>query len=323
MQLFVSDFNSLVYKTVYSYDLFNSPSVILIYGPSGLGKTTMLNFLYQRMCKKRVSAEFINARTFSQRYAFAAQNNLLTSFRERFRSPKLLFVDDLQLLAGKTKTIGELFYTYEHVIGQEGKIIISLEADFPALGFLSEGLASRFLGGLVFKIKQPSNEEIERFIEYFLNKRNLYMEQEVISTLSGLVCNLQMAVNSINDFIVFSGLRGTGFDLKNFQDFLSESEEANLRKLEFHNIIRVTAEITDTTVDDLLGSKRTPRISEARQLAIYAIRSLLQCSYPEIGRNFSRGHGAIIHACGQIEKRITQDPDLRRKFNTINNFFQT
>jgi chromosomal replication initiator protein len=288
-----------------------------------MGKTTMLKFLYQRICNRRVSAEFINARTFAQKYAYAAQNNLLTSFRERYRSPKLLFMDDLQLLAGKTKTLGELFYTYEHVIEQEGKMIISLEADFPALGFLGEGLASRFLGGLALKIKQPSNEEIERFIQYYLNQKKIFLEQEVISTLSCLVCNLQMAVNIINDFIEFSGLKATGFDPVNFQEFLSKSEEANIRKLEFHNIIRVSAEIMKTTVDDLLGSKRTPGISEARQLAIYAIRSLCQCSYPEIGRYFSRGHGAIIYACKQMEKRIALDSDLRRKFDEINKFFQT
>ncbi|MDD4345776.1 MAG: DnaA/Hda family protein [Desulfitobacteriaceae bacterium] len=323
MQLFVSDFNSLVYKTIYSYDLVNSPSVILIYGPSGSGKTTMLEFLYQRISNKKVSAEFINARAFAQRYAYAAQNNLLTSFRERYRSPKLLFMDDLQLLAEKTKTIGELFYTYEYIIEQEGKMIICLEADFPALGFLGEGLASRFSGGLTLKIRQPSNEEIERFIEYYLNSRNLYMEQEVISALTGMECNLQMVVNTINDFIEFTGLKGTGFDLENFQEFLSKSEEANLRKLEFCNIIRVTAEIMNTTTDDLLGSRRTPGISEARQLAIYVIRLLCKCSYPEIGRYFSRGHGAMIYACRQMEKRIAGDSDLKRKFDAINKFFQS
>lgn len=321
MQLFVSDFNSLVYKTFNSYDLVNAPSVTLIYGPWGLGKTTMLNSLYQRIRTKRVSAEFINARSFAHKYAYAAQNNLLLPFRERFRSTKFLFMDDLQLLAGKTKTIGELFYTYEYLIERKGKMIISLEADFPALGFLGEGLASRFLGGLVLRIKQPSSDEIEKFTEYYLGKRNLYMEREVINALTDLVCNPGMAVSSINEFVDFSESRGIAFTLKYFQEFLRKSEETNSRKLEPQNVIRVTAEVTGTTADDLLGLKRTPKISEARQLAIYAIRFLCRISYPEIGRSFSRGHGAIIYACRQMERRIEQDVAIKQKFEAINKYF--
>jgi chromosomal replication initiator protein len=323
LQLFISDFNTLVFKTFNRYELVSAPSVILIYGPWGLGKTTMLNFLYQRMRKKKVLTEFLNARSFSQKYAYAAQNNLLLPFRERFRSLQLLFIDDLQLLAGKTKTLEELLYTYEHLIEREGKLIISFEADFPALGFLGEGLASRFLGGLVLTIKRPLNEEIERFIEYYLNKRNLSMEQEVTKTLSDLVYNLRMTVNSINGFIEFSESRGNTFTQNHFLEYLKISEKTNSRKLEPLNIIKITAGATDTTVTDLLGSKRTPKISEARQLAIYVIRILCNISYSEIGHIFSRGHGAIIHACRQTEKRIAQDLYLRQKFETINKFFLT
>lgn len=321
MQLFVSDFNSLVYKTLNSYDLVNAPSVTLIYGLSGLGKTAMLNFLYQRMRTKRVLTEFINARTFAQKYAYAAQNNLLFPFRERYRSPKLLFLDDLQLLAGKSKTLGELFYTYEYIIERGGKMIISLESDFPALGFLGEGLASRFLGGLVLKIKQPSSDEIERFSEYYLGKRDLCIEREVIKALTDLACNLGMAASSINEFVEFSELRGTALTLKYFQEYLRKSEETNLRKLEPLNVIRVTAEVTGTTTDDLIGFKRTPEISEARHLAIYAVRFLCHNSYPEIGRCFSRGHGAIIYACRQMEKRMELNIVIKQKFETINKFF--
>ncbi|HWQ72321.1 MAG TPA: DnaA/Hda family protein [Desulfitobacteriaceae bacterium] len=321
MRLFVSDFNSLAYKTFHNYKLVDAPAVTLIYGLAGLGKTTLLDYLYQSKQIKRIPAEYINARTFAQTYAYAAQNNLLFPFRERFRTPKILFMDDLHLLAGKSKTLGELFYTYEYIIEREGKLIISLEADFPALGFLGEGLASRFLGGLVLKIKQPSSPEIERFIEYYLAEKNLNMKREVIKAISDLVCNPGMAVSSINEFVKFSESKGKALTLKCFQEYLRKAQESNLRKLEPLNVIRVTAEVTGTTASELLGFKRTPKIAEARQLAIYAVRLLCHNSYPEIGRSFSRGHGAIIYACRKMEKRMEQDGALKQKLAAIKKFF--
>ncbi|MFZ3102029.1 MAG: DnaA/Hda family protein [Desulfitobacteriaceae bacterium] len=322
MRLFVSNFNSLIYQTIDNFNFINAPQVTLIYGPQGLGKTTVLNLLYQRMFKKKISVKLVNARNFTQEYAYAAQENMLDSFRERFRTPKLLLIDDLQLLARKPKTQVELLYTYEHIIEREGKMIISLEADFPELNFLGKALASRFLGGLVLTVKPPLSEEMEEFIDYYLDQRRLIMEREAVQCLASLVCNLKMAISSINKFIEFAELRQVALTLKYFQEFWSKLEETDSRKLETVNVIRVTAEVMGSTVEELIGFKRTPKIAEARQLAIYTSRFLCQSSYPEIGRWFSRGHGAIIYACQQMDKKLALDNALKQRFETILKFFR-
>ncbi|MHB8124799.1 MAG: helix-turn-helix domain-containing protein [Desulfitobacteriaceae bacterium] len=322
MRLYVSNFNSMIYQAIDNFNFYNTPQVTLIYGPPGLGKTTMLNLLYQRMRKNRISAELVNARAFAREYAFAVQQNFLISFRERFRSPKLLLIDDLQLLEGKPKTLVELFYTYEHIIQREGKMVISLTADFPALDFLGKGLASRFLGGLVLTVKQPLNEEMEEFINYYLDKRRLIMEREAVQYLASLVCNLQMVISSIEKFVEFAESRQVALTLKYFQEFWSKLEDTNSHKLEPANVIRVTAEVMGTTVEELLGVKRNPKIAEARQLAIYTIRFLCQNSYPEIGRSFSRGHAAIIYACQQMDKKLILDNALKQRFEAIVRVFR-
>ncbi len=317
MRLFVSDFNALIYQAIDKFNFDNAPQVTLIYGPQGLGKTTILNLLYQRMFRKRLLVELVNAQAFAQDYAYAAQENFLDSFRARFRSPKLLLIDDLQLLAGKPKTLVELFYTYEHIIEREGKMIISLEADFPELNFLGKGLASRLLGGLVLPVRQPLSEEIEEFINYYLEKRLLVMEREVVQALASLVCNLKMVINSIDKFVEFAEARQVALTLPYFQEFWTKLEAAKSRELEPVNVIRVSAEVMGITVEDLLGFKRTPKIAEARQLAIYSTRFLCRNSYPEIGRCFSRGHAAIIYACQQMDKKLALDHNLKQKFEAI------
>ncbi len=317
MRLFVGNFNSLIYQAIDNFNFITSPQVTLIYGPPGLGKTTLLNLLYHQMRKNKISVELVNARAFAQEYAYAAQENFLFSFRERFRSPKLFLLDDLQLLARKPKTQVELFYTYEHIIEREGKMIIILEADSPKLDFLGQGLASRFLGGLVLTVKQPLRDEMEEFIDFYLDKRRLIMEREAVQCLANLVCNLKVAISSVDKFVEFAESRQVALTLAYFQEFWLESDVANSRKLEPVNVIQVTAELMGITVEDLLGFKRTPKLTEARHLAMYTIRFLCRNSYPEIGRSFSRGHGAIIYACQQMDKKLTLDNALKERFETI------
>ncbi|HWQ88859.1 MAG TPA: DnaA/Hda family protein, partial [Desulfitobacteriaceae bacterium] len=295
----------------------NTPPVILIYGPQGLGKTTMLNFLYERIRREGVRTELINAQSFSRKYAYAAQNNLLPVFRKRYRSPQLLVIDDLQILAGKTQTLRELLYTYEHMTEYEGKIVVSLEADTPNLNFLGESLASRYLGGLVLRIRQPAREEMVDFIGYYLDKKYIRMEQDAVQYLAGLVNDLQMVASFLDKVSESAAKKPVAITLENLQLYWSKMEYINCRKTEPKNIIRVTAEVMEISEEDLLGFKRAPKTVEARQLAIHAVRLLCRNSYPEIGRIFSRGHGAIMYACRQIDKKIAQDDTLRQKLEAI------
>ena len=317
LQLFISDFNSLIYQIFKNYDIEKAPSVILVYGPQGSGKTTMLNFLYERIGQKGVRAEFVNAQSYSRKFAYAAQNDLLPVFRKRYRSSQLLVIDDLQILSGKTQTLKELLYTYEHMAEYQGKIVISLEADFPNLDFIGKGLASRFLGGLVLHFKQPTRAEMVNFIGYYLDKKFLKMEQDAVRHLASLVSDLHRAANFLDKLAEFSAKEPGILSLENLQLYWNKIENINCRKSEPVNVIRVTADVMEISEEDLLGFKRTPKIVEARQLAIYAVRFLCRNSYPEIGRVFSRGHGAIIYACRRMDKKIAQDDTLKQKLEAI------
>jgi chromosomal replication initiator protein len=322
LQLFISRFNSFVYQTLKNYNLDNAPPVILLYGFQGLGKTTMLNFLKERAEGRGIRTEFVNAQSYSRSYAYAACKGSLPAFRKRFRTAQLLLLDDVQLLAGKPQTLSELLYTYEYIIEGNGKIIVSLEADLPVLGFLGQGLASRFSGGLVLPLQQPAIEEMADFICYYLQKSFLDMAPEAVQYLAGQVNDLQTARGFLDKLSESAAKAEQSITLRYLQLEWKKNEEFNNCKAEPANIVRVTADIMKIDMEDLLGFKRSPPIVEARQLAVYAIRQLCQNSYPEIGRIFSRGHSAIMSACRQTEKKIAQDEILQQKLDSIVRVFR-
>ncbi|MDP4126776.1 MAG: DnaA/Hda family protein, partial [Bacillota bacterium] len=137
MNWFKSDFNIRAWRLIEKYNLEKAPGVTLIYGSEGVGKSTMLRLLYQRIGVEKRGI-LTDSLSFARQYAYSAQENKLNMFRQRYRSARLLLIDDLQFLAGKVKTIEELHFTYEYIIGNGGKMVITLEANGPQLEFLGE-----------------------------------------------------------------------------------------------------------------------------------------------------------------------------------------
>lgn len=281
----------------------------------------MLGSIYQQMVKTGVKAMLFDARNFARQYALAAQDNLLPAWRRRLRITDLLIIDDLQVLMGKSKTIEELFHTYEAITEHGGKIIATLQADSPKLDFLGARLSSRFLSGIILPISSPHRSELELFAYTYLKMRNQPLNMEICSTIAAKVSNTGEAEKFLNEFMAYVTLHQQEFDISCFHVFWEKLKEGQKVLLEPNNIINVTSDIVGVSREDIIGTRRTPKIVEARQLAIFAVRELCRCSYSEIGRCFNREHGTIIQACRQMETKLAANSELRERFEKIYKVF--
>jgi chromosomal replication initiator protein len=59
--------------------------------------------------------------------------------------------------------------------------------------------------------------------------------------------------------------------------------------------------------EDLIGSKRSREIAQARHMTIYLIRDITEMSYPNIGKIFNRDHTTILSSCEIIENKLKHD----------------
>ena len=318
MNWYLSEFNIRAWRLIKNYDLKKAADITLIYGLKGLGKTTMLRYLYQHSG----GGILVDAGAFARQYAYAAQEGQLNSFRHRYRTTPFLIMDDLQFLEGKVKTIEELHYTYEYVIGNGGKMVITLEADLPQLEFLGERLASRFLSGVVVPIAVPHVREIERFMVEYIQQKHLFMDAEVLGMIATRTDNLADAIRTIEQFVEYAESQLDKLSLQSFQAYWQEKERKRDTATEPLNIIKIVAHTMGIPFEELVGPSRKPKVNEAREIAIYTIRTLCKISYPAIACYFNRTHSAMIMSYKKMHEKLTKDLELEKLYRDILKVFQ-
>jgi chromosomal replication initiator protein len=60
---------------------------------------------------------------------------------------------------------------------------------------------------------------------------------------------------------------------------------------------------------EILSPRRTPRVAQARQLAMYLCRELTPLSLAEVARAFDRDHSTVMHAVRAVSARIEPDSE--------------
>lgn len=321
MNLFLSEFNIRAWRLIRHYELEKAANVTLIYGQKGLGKTSMLRYLHQHR-GQREGGILADAMAYSHQYAYAAQDNKLNPFRQRYRTTRLLLIDDVQDLEGKVKTIEELHYTYEYVIENGGKMVIALQGNSPNLEFLGKRLASRFLSGVVIPIAVPHVNEIERFIVEYIQQKHLIMDQEIPVMVANRTDNLAEALKIIEQFVEFAVVQENELGLQCFQAYWEYKVRKGNNATEPLNIIKLVAQTMNIPVENLVGPSRKPRVNEAREMAIYSIRMLCQISYPAIACYFNRNHSTMISSYKKMHEKLPKDHELSQIYNTIIKVFQ-
>ncbi len=313
---FISEFNIRAWRFINNFQLEKAPDVTLIYGPRGVGKSAFLHYLYQQR-EQEQGIIITDALAFARQYAYSAQENKLNLFRQRYRSTQLLLMDDLQFLAGKVKTIEELQYTYEYIIENRGKMVITIETDILGLDFLGERLASRFLSGVVIPIDPPQAHELERFLDDYVHNKRLVIEKIVLSMISERTDNLADALIMIRKFVQFAEFHQDALSLTCFETYWKHEESQNQELVVPLNIIRNVGQIMGISVEELLSSSRKLKVNEAREMAIYIIRTFCHSSFPTIGRYFNRNHNTIIMSYKKMQEKLLKDQELITNYKII------
>ncbi len=285
LPVFVSHYNHLAFKFIETFDYSQAPSVTIIAGNEGVGKTVLLDYLRQKYRQSVKDILLIDAGKFSTKYAYAACNGNLSSFRKDVRACKLLLLDNLDKLKGKTKTIEELLHTLDAILAQGGKTVLTFSGSELGWDYLGERLASRLSSGLILRIRNPTEQEIKSFIAYYLaGQPEGQRTAERAYQLAGQAKNIRQAI----DFMKMDTKQNTP-GINNIKDQVAV-------------LLPLLCSYFEVEEKKVLTGSKTHQAVTARYMLFLLLFEIFKTSYQEISLYFQKNLTNLRYKCLQLKE---------------------
>lgn len=305
----------------------NSPGIqynpLFLYGNSGLGKTHLMYAIANKALERDpyMKVIYVKGEEFMNQLidALRIKKNMVYEFRQKYRKADMLLIDDIQIIAGKDSTQMEFFHTFDALYEDHKQIIITSDKPPQEIENLDERIRNRFENGLLADIKPPDYELRLAILKEKSKRNGLDIPPEVLSFLAE---KLQSNVRQIEGVIKKLGanhfLTGAPITMEmvrsSVPEFIRESDSLD----DFvSKIILCVAERYKTTSEDILGPKRNKEIKNARNMAMYLVRSLTGLSLPKIGSVFNRDYSTVHSNLSYFEKQVLCDAILEAEVRNL------
>jgi len=299
---------------------------LFIYGGVGLGKTHLLHAIGNIILKKdrRSRIRYLSAESFTVDLIESLKRDDMPSFRNKYRPLDVLFVDDIQFLAGKDRTQEEFFYTFNALYESNKQVVLSGDKYPKDMMSIEERLRSRFGSGLVADIGTPDLETKVAIIYKKAEAHNKSIPQDVaIFIASNIKSNIRELEGFLLRIIAFASFAHREINLKLAQEVLKEFTYDKNKNFTVPTIIKTVASYFDIKVSDMKSKKRSRGISIPRQIAMYLCREHTKHSLPDIGRQFGgKDHTTVIFSHKKLTKIINEKGELEKSVKEIISFIE-
>ena len=294
---------------------------LFIYGPSGLGKTHLLYAITNELKKKihNIRVIYIKGEDFTNQMIDSMSRQAMTEFRDKYRSCDVLLIDDIHFIAGKTSTQEEFFNTF-NALHEAGKQII-MTSDRPPreIKTLEERLRTRFEWGLIADIQPPDLELRTAIIKKKAEVFNVSIPEDVLTFLAeNLRSNIRQIEGAIKKLGAKSFLTGRLVTMELARSCISELlGGAEPVTVTVDKIFAAVYKKYNIKKEEIVSSKRTKEIANARHITVYVIRQITDMSLPNIGKIIERDHTTVLSSLDTIEKRMVQNPVFRTELEEM------
>jgi chromosomal replication initiator protein len=291
----------------------NSPNPIFLYGPTGSGKTHLLQAMASKLKSLGHKTLYANASLFCDHVVRAIRQAQMVEFRNIYRLADVLIIDDVHHLQKKAATQEEFFHTF-NTLHTAGKLIILSANVCPQyLEFIEPRLISRFEWGISLPLLLPDKKEHIAIVEAWAKKLGLSFHSThtnfIVDTFASSPKASIGALKTLHKRLSRQGKATLPIPLHALKNLLSDRiEEENVKKVTPDKIILAVAESYGSTVDDLLGKSQNRSSSTPRKLAMYLCRNMLKLPYITIGDVFTRDHSTVMTAIRHVEEELNK-PD--------------
>lgn len=286
---------------------------LLIYGDSGLGKTHLIyaiaNVIRKNDPKARIA--YVKGDDLTNELVDAIREGKTADMREKYRQADLLLVDDVQFIAGKKQTQEEFFHTFNTLYESGRQIVLTSDRPPSEMTQLEDRLRTRFEWGLLVDVAPPDFETRVAIVKNKAAMLGMTLPDKIANYIAeNVTANVRQLEGTIHKILAYKDLLGNEADeetvTRAMQDILKRSSEYIPTP---EAILEYICKYYGLEESVIRGQQRVREAVQARQIAMYLIRSMTNSSVVDIGKVFdNRDHSTVLYSIQQIEKKMKKDP---------------
>lgn len=305
---------------------FNNP--LFIFGNSGLGKTHLLHSIanHVKENKKDSKVFYMYSEDFVTLLIEGMKNKSVESIKDQISECDYFLIDDIQRL--KHNTSQEIFFNvYNRLINDRKQIVITSDIHPTELKGIEDRLISRFSSGLSVSVSSPEFETAKAILQKKIEGRQdeIIVEDSVLDFIATkFAADVRQLEGALNE-LFFKAImyNPESINLEFVKDIFKENpitfvdDELNVTQIK-----KGVCEYYGLTKLQIESKSRTQHIANARHIAIYLCRKLLNLPYAQIGLEFgNRDHSTVISSCEKMTKLIKEKDSFKQAILQIENKF--
>ncbi|MGV3661163.1 MAG: chromosomal replication initiator protein DnaA [Prosthecobacter sp.] len=295
---------------------------MFFHGPTGLGKTHLMQAIGQEVLarKPRALVRYVTSEQFTNEFVDAIKKQTFSQFRQKYRKVDVLLIDDVHFFEGKDSTQEEFFHTFNELFNNQKQIVLASDRPPSEIKNLESRLVSRFEWGLATQIQVPDFETRIAILRRKQSDFNVALDSWILDFIAhkirANVRKLEGALMRVAAHVSLEGPMLTESALATLLHDVIDDDQS--KTITVDRVQRIVATHYDLRVSDLTGPRRPKNIAEARQVAMFLVRTLTKLPLVQIGDEFGgRDHGTVIHACKVINNLISGSSDFKRRVDSL------
>ncbi len=283
---------------------------LFLFGGPGLGKTHLAQAIGLSVKERfpELIVLYVPANRFKTQYMDACVNNKLTDFMAFYMKIDVLIVDDIQDLASHGTQIA-FFNIFNH-LHQSGKQLVFTSDRAPAdLQNFEERLLSRLKWGLSVELSHPDYATRLAMLRSRSGREGVELSEEVLDYLAtNITSNFRELEGALISLIANATLAHKEITVELAGQITGQLIGETKNEITIDRVQQVVCDYFNISRDEMLSRTRKRNIVQARQIAMYMSRNLINCSLSAIGAEIGgKDHATVLHACTTVSDLLATD----------------
>lgn len=298
-------------------------SPLVLYGPSGSGKSHLLSGMMGMLLKQRPTLNVVSTggSDFAREISAAIRQEVTSPLRARFHSADLFVLEDLQELLHFASAQESLLHLLDVLERQGTMVLLSCRENPLCLEGFSTHLRSRLASGLCVPLVLPGQSTREVLIRGVATQHGRQITDLACQKLAAAFPRGLIELRGVMARLVVDSPAGQTIDTDAVRGLLQETNSGDRPPLK--TIATRVAKYFGLKLVDLKSGSRRHSIVEARSIAMVLARELTDESLKKIGAFFGgRDHTTVMHAIQSIQAKQQKDPALREAMVQLQRIIQ-